>query len=147
MNPLLPTVRPTRDVLARLLDSPDLALTVQSLEPRALVRLVQDCGLEECGAIVSLGGVARFGWNWSKPLGRPITRFSFVKGGESRIERGGRSEVLAADKEMAFARATTAKFTDFVTRVQSGSRDNAEARPSASDVKAMVSLVSGETNA
>jgi hypothetical protein len=54
MKHVKPAARPARDVLARLLDSPDLALSVQSLEPEALVRLVQACGLEECGAIVSL---------------------------------------------------------------------------------------------
>lgn len=94
-----------------------------------------DC--REASLRVSLGGVARFGFNWSKPLGRPIARFSFVKGGESRIERGGRSEVLVADKEMAFARATTAKFADFLSRVQSGARDNAEAR----HARALIRLV------
>jgi len=94
-----------------------------------------DC--REASLRVSLGGVARFGLNWSKPLGRPIARFSFVKGGESRIERGGRSEVLVADKEMAFARATTAKFEDFLARVGSGTRDNAEAR----HARALIRLV------
>jgi hypothetical protein len=54
MKHLQPLARPARDVLARLLDSPDLTLEVQSMEPQALVQLVQDCGLEECGAIVSL---------------------------------------------------------------------------------------------
>jgi predicted dehydrogenase len=103
-----------------------LVLNRVSHAPERYFELRIDC--REASLRVSLGGVARFGFNWSKPLGRPIARFSFVKGGESRIERGGRSEVLVSDKEMAFARATTAKFQDFLARVQTGSRDNAEAR-------------------
>lgn len=112
-----------------------LVLNRVSHAPERYFEMRIDC--REASVRVSLGGVARFGWNWSKPLGRPITRFSFVKGGESRIERGGRSEVLVADKEMAFARATAAKFADFTTRVQSGTRDNAEAR----HARALIRLV------
>jgi hypothetical protein len=43
-----------RDVVARLLDTPDPGAAVRSLEPVALVRLVRTCGLEECGPIVAL---------------------------------------------------------------------------------------------
>jgi len=112
-----------------------LVLNRVSHAPERYFEMRIDC--REASIRVSLGGVARLGWNWSKPLGRPITRFSFVKGGESRIERGGRSAVLTADKEMAFARATTAKFADFMTRVQSGTRDNADAR----HARALIRLV------
>src|SRR5215510_1209238 len=112
-----------------------LVLTRVSHAPERYFEMRIDC--REASLRVSLGGVARFGVNWSKPLGRPIARFSFVKGGESRIERGGRSEILVADKEMAFARATTAKFSDFLARVQSGTRDNAEAR----HARALIRLV------
>ncbi len=112
-----------------------LVLNRVSHAPERYFEMRIDC--REASLRVSLGGVARFGLNWSKPLGRPIARFSFVKGGESRIERGGRSEVLVADKEMAFARATTAKFADFLARVRAGSRDNAEAR----HARALIRLV------
>ena len=112
-----------------------LVLNRVSHAPERYFEMRIDC--RDASLRVSLGGVARFGLNWSKPLGRPIARFSFVKGGESRIERGGRSEVLAADKEMAFARATAAKFADFLARVQSGTRDNAEAR----HARALIRLV------
>ena len=103
-----------------------LVLNRVSHAPERYFEMRIDC--RDASLRVSLGGVARFGLNWSKPLGRPIARFSFVKGGESRIERGGRSEVLVADKEMAFARATTGKFNDVLGRLQSGTRDNAEGR-------------------
>ena len=112
-----------------------LVLNRVSHAPERYFEMRVDC--REASLRVSLGGVARLGFNWSKPLGRPIARFSFVKGGESRIERGGRSEVLVRDKEPAFARATAAKFADFVARVQSGTRDNAEAR----HARALIRLV------
>lgn len=112
-----------------------LVLNRVSHAPERYFEMRIDC--RDASLRVSLGGVARFNLNWSKPLGRPIGRFSFVKGGESRVERGGRSEVIVADKEMAFARATTAKFADFLARVQSGSRDNAEAR----HARALIRLV------
>jgi hypothetical protein len=47
-------VRTPRDVLARLLDTPDLPAVVQSLEPAVLQQLVRHCGLEDCGEIVAL---------------------------------------------------------------------------------------------
>lgn len=47
-------VRTPRDVLARLLDTPDLPALVQSLEPAVLQQLVRHCGLEDCGEIVAL---------------------------------------------------------------------------------------------
>lgn len=112
-----------------------LVLNRVSHAPERYFEMRIDC--RDASVRVSLGGVARFGWNWSKPLGRPIARLSFVKGGESRVERGGRSEVLVADKEMAFARATTAKFGGFLARVQSGTHDNAEAR----HARALIRLV------
>jgi predicted dehydrogenase len=112
-----------------------LVLNRVSHAPERYFEMRIDC--REASLRVSLGGVARFNLNWSKPLGRPIARFSFVKGGESRVERGGRSEVIVADKEMAFARATAAKFADFLARIQSGSRDNAEAR----HARALIRLV------
>jgi hypothetical protein len=43
-----------RDLLDRLLDTPNLARAVQSLEPDVLHELVRRCGLEDCGPIVVL---------------------------------------------------------------------------------------------
>jgi hypothetical protein len=43
-----------RPLLARILETPELARIVQSLEPRVLHRLVRHCGLEDSGAIVAL---------------------------------------------------------------------------------------------
>jgi Family of unknown function (DUF6178) len=43
-----------RDLITRLLDTPDLPRIVRSLEPVVLHELVRKCGLEDCGPIVSL---------------------------------------------------------------------------------------------
>jgi predicted dehydrogenase len=103
-----------------------LVLNRVSHAPERYFEMRVDC--HDASIRISLGGVARLGFTWSKPLGRPITRFSFVKGGEARIERGGRAEVLTQDREQAFARATAAKFADFLGRIHSGTHDNSEAR-------------------
>src|SRR5512140_2061712 len=54
MNTL--TVRPEapRRLLARLLDAPHLAATVQRLDPSLLHRLVRHCGLADCAEILAL---------------------------------------------------------------------------------------------
>jgi predicted dehydrogenase len=103
-----------------------LVLNRISHAPERYLEMRVDC--HDASIRVSLGGVARLSFNWSKPLGRPIARFSFVKGGESRIERNGRSEVLAREAAPAFATATAAKLDQFLARVRSGSTDNADAR-------------------
>src|SRR5258708_10131535 len=43
-----------RDLLSRLLDTPNLAQVVQSLDPKALHQLVRHFGVEECGEIIAL---------------------------------------------------------------------------------------------
>jgi uncharacterized protein DUF6178 len=51
------TVREGRDergLLARILETPQLALAVPRLAPELLHRLIQTCGLEDCGDLVAL---------------------------------------------------------------------------------------------
>jgi predicted dehydrogenase len=112
-----------------------LVLNRVSHAPERYFEMRVDC--HDASVRVSLGGVARLAFTWSKPLGRPVTRFSVVKGGEARIERGGRAELLTQDRTPAFARATAAKFADFLARVRSGSTDNSEAR----HARALIRLV------
>ena len=94
-----------------------------------------DC--REGSVRISLGGVARLSLGWSKPLGRPAGKYSFVRGGEARLERGGRSTVIARERQEAFASATAAKFQEFVARIKNGETDNAEAR----HARALIGLV------
>ena len=69
---------------------------------------------------LSLGGVARAGLDWSKALGRPTVRLSFVKGGEARVERGGRSTPFVRDRRPAFAPATATHLARFAETIQRG---------------------------
>jgi hypothetical protein len=54
MNRQLGRPDPPRRLLARLLDAPHLAATVQRLDPKLLYRLVRHCGLADCGEILAL---------------------------------------------------------------------------------------------
>lgn len=103
--------------------------------PQRYLEMRIDC--RDASMRVSLGGVARLSLTWSPPLGRPILRAGLVRGGEARIERGGRSRTLVRSAREAFDTATAAKFEEFVARVQSGATDNAEAR----HARALIRLV------
>src|SRR5262245_17113232 len=50
----LRTLDTPRDLVGRILETPDLTRVVQSLEPAVLQQLVVRCGLEDCGPIVAL---------------------------------------------------------------------------------------------
>jgi D-apiose dehydrogenase len=76
---------------------------------------------------ISLGGVARASLDWSKALGRPISRLSFVKGGEARLEKGGRSKIIAKEPEMAFASATAKNLSKFVKMIEAGEKSTVAA--------------------
>jgi predicted dehydrogenase len=77
---------------------------------------------------ISLGGVARFALEWSAALGRPTPRWAFVRGGEARVERNGRSTSLVRDRRPTFASATAAKLGRFVVAIEQGASSNDEAR-------------------
>lgn len=77
---------------------------------------------------LSLGGVARASLDWSKALGRPIARVSMVKGGEARVEAGGRSRVIARETQMAFASATASHLKEFTARLTAGDLDQRAVR-------------------
>ena len=103
-----------------------LVLNRISHAPERYLEMRVDC--ERASLRLSLGGVARATIDWSKALGRPAGRVSFVKGGEARVESGGRSRVIATEPRMAFASATGLKFKQFLGQVQSGQRDHSALR-------------------
>ncbi len=72
---------------------------------------------------LSLGGVARASLDWSPALGRPTGRMSLVKGGEARVEQGGRSRVIARETRTAFASATASHLNEFASRLEAGDLD------------------------
>jgi predicted dehydrogenase len=103
-----------------------IVLNRVSHAPERYLEMRLDC--EKASIRMSLGGVARASLDWSKALGRPTVRGSFVKGGEARVEAGGRSRVLAREPQMAFASATATNLARFVGLIAAGSRDDREVR-------------------
>jgi predicted dehydrogenase len=97
-----------------------------SQAPERYFEMRLDC--ERASVRMSLGGVARASLDWSKALGRPTARVSFVKGGEARVESGGRSRVIAREPQTAFASATTANLQQFTRRIAAGDLDQAPLR-------------------
>jgi len=103
--------------------------------PERYLEMRLDC--EKASIRMSLGGVARASLDWSKPLGRPIGRASFVRGGEARVESGGRSRVIAREKHDAFATATRDNLAQFVARIAAGNRDDGPVK----HARALIALV------
>lgn len=85
-----------------------LALNRVSNAPERYLEMRLDC--EKASMRISLGGVARASVEMCRHHGRnlPIAKLSFVRGGEARIERDGKSTVIATEKQPAFASATAA---------------------------------------
>jgi hypothetical protein len=66
--------RPTSDprsLLARILDTPHLANVVPRLPPELLHRIVENCGLEDCGELVTLATPAQLAAVFDLDLWRP----------------------------------------------------------------------------
>ncbi len=98
-----------------------LALNRVSQAPERYLEMRLDC--ERASLRLSLGGLARASLEWSGRLGRPITRVSFLKGGEAREESGGRSIAYVKEKTPAFMSATATHLQRFAANIQSGARD------------------------
>ena len=77
---------------------------------------------------ISYGGVARFGLEWSRELRRPAARVSLVRGGEARVESGGRSRVIAREPKDAVASATALNLQNLLEALSRGDRSNDRAR-------------------
>lgn len=93
--------------------------------PQRYLEMRIDC--RDASIRVSYGGVARVSLTWSPPLKRPILRAGLVKGGEARVERGGRSRALVREPREALASATAARLRDFLARVAGGRIDQTDA--------------------
>src|SRR5262245_13741148 len=107
-----------RPLLARILETPELARIVQSLEPRVLHRLVRHCGLEDSGAIVALASTEQLERVFDHDLWR-----NERTGEEERLDADRFAlwlEVLAeAGPDVAARRLVEMDF-DFVTAALSG---------------------------
>ncbi|MFN8404629.1 MAG: hypothetical protein U0V48_13895 [Anaerolineales bacterium] len=60
---------------------------------------------ERAALRASLGGLARFDAGWNSEARRPKLRWSFTKGGEARLERNGKSELLINQPDAAYGLA------------------------------------------
>lgn len=121
-------------VVQATLRFPNEALATMTLNrishaPERYLEMRLDC--EHASLRLSLGGVASASLDWSKTLGRPIVRFSLVKGGEARVESGGRSRVIARERNRAYMSATATNLQRFLVEIESGTasvRDACHAR-------------------
>ncbi len=95
-----------------------LMLNRVSRAPRRYLEMRIDC--EEASLRLSFGGVARATVEWSGEVGRPVFRTSFVKGGEARVEQGGRSRLLACDKVEARPMATARVLKALISEIRAG---------------------------
>ena len=94
--------------------------------PERYLEMRVDC--EQASFRISFGGMARAALDWSRPLGRPTLRFSLVKGGEARLEKGGRSRVIAWQWREGRTRATAIHLKSLIELVKGGKVSNDQAR-------------------
>lgn len=94
--------------------------------PTRYLEMRVDC--ERASLRLSFGGVARASLDWSRPRRRPGLRLSLVKGGEARVEAGGRSRVLAREWAEGRPRATARVLQELMTSVGSGAAGAVGAR-------------------
>jgi len=86
--------------------------------PERYLEMRIDC--EKASFRISFGGLARLSLTWSRVVRRPVTRFSFVKGGEVRMEANGRSQLLVKEQSEGRPRATAMLLEELIKSVQSG---------------------------
>jgi predicted dehydrogenase len=89
-----------------------------SRAPQRYLEMRVDC--EEASLRLSFGGIARATVEWSREARRPVFRASFVKGGEARVEQGGRSRVLAYDQQEGRPMATARLLTEMIANIRAG---------------------------
>ncbi len=83
-----------------------------------------DC--EKASLRLSFGGAARAAVEWSRALGRPTARLSLVRGGEARVEAGGRSRVITRERQEGRATATAVNLQGLIDRIKTGTFSNDE---------------------
>src|SRR5262249_56270911 len=65
-----PDTRDPRTLLERILDTPNLPQVVPRLQPEILHRIIQGCGLEDCGELVALATPAQLAVVFDRDLWR-----------------------------------------------------------------------------
>jgi predicted dehydrogenase len=103
-----------------------MALNWRSKAPQRYLEVRLDC--ERASLRMSLGGVARLRLGWSAERRRPTLEWSLVRGGELRLERAGRSRVLAAERPAGWVTATAQALSRFITAIRAGAEPEGSAR-------------------
>ncbi|GIW09185.1 MAG: Gfo/Idh/MocA family oxidoreductase [Chloroflexi bacterium] len=103
-----------------------LVFNRRSHAPQKYLEMRLDCELASLR--ISLGGVARFEVGWNSEARRPRLRWSLVRGGEVRVEVGGRSRVLVRDPHTPFAPATAVHVQRFLAAIRAGREPEGSAR-------------------
>jgi predicted dehydrogenase len=126
VNAVMPQVSQTyeNDVLIQMtLYFPDERLATLSLNrvshaPERYLEMRLDC--EEASVRISMGGVARASLAMNRYQGtlRPTARFSFVRGGEARVEVGSRSSLIAKEAQDARPAATARHLKSLLPQMQ-----------------------------
>lgn len=103
----------------------NLVFNRRSMAPQRYLEMRLDC--EDASLRISLGGVARWELGWSTEQNRPRIRTSFVRGGEVRVERNGKSRILAREPAVPFSPATGAHLQQFARAIENGARPEGSA--------------------
>lgn len=103
-----------------------MTLNWQSKAPQRYLEARLDC--ERASLRLSLGGVARLRLGWSAERQRPTVSWSLVRGGEARIEVGGRSTLLAAERRTGWVTATAAALGQLIAAIDTGREPEGSAR-------------------
>jgi predicted dehydrogenase len=96
----------------------NIVLNRVSRAPMRYLDMRLEC--EEASLRVSLGGVACLELGWNAAAHRPGMRFSLTRGGEARVERDGRSRLLARQPLTAYHEAAAAHFSQFLSAIRDG---------------------------
>jgi predicted dehydrogenase len=125
VNAVMPRVYPGHDtdvLIQMTLYFPEDRLATVSLNrvshaPQRYLEMRLDC--EEASIRISVGGLARAGVTMNRYRGqlRPTMRFSFVKGGEARVEVGQKSTVVAKEAQDARPIATARHLKALLTEM------------------------------
>ncbi|MFN8532433.1 MAG: Gfo/Idh/MocA family oxidoreductase [Dehalococcoidia bacterium] len=103
-----------------------MTLNWQSKAPQRYLEVRLDC--ERASLRLSLGGVARLRVGWNSEGRRPEVGWSFVRGGEARVERAGRSKLLASERPAGWVNATALALSRFIEATKSGRAPEGSAR-------------------
>lgn len=103
-----------------------MVLNWQSKAPQRYLEARLDC--ERASLRLSLGGVARLRLGWSTERRRPTLSWSLVRGGEARVETGGRATLLAAERRVGWVSATATALRHLIAAIDTGRQPEGSAR-------------------